>query len=95
MTWEVSAGRLTAARRLGQAGGSRSYLETGNREETTMHPALQHDLMQARHDDMLRAAGRRRLAAHAATARRARRDDTAAAPRRRVLRLVWRLQWGA
>jgi hypothetical protein len=69
--------------------------ETGNREETTMHPATQY-LMQARHHDRLRSAARQRLAAHVKAAqvqaaRRARRDGAAVAPGLRVLQLVRRL----
>ncbi len=61
-----------------------------------MHPALQHDLMQARQHDLLRSAAQQRLAAQTRaaqvkTARLARRDDAAGGPRRRVLQLVWRL----
>jgi hypothetical protein len=64
---------------------------TGNREETTMHSALQHDLMQARHRDLMRSAEQQRLAAHVKAARRARRDDAVTRPGRRVRRLAWRL----
>jgi hypothetical protein len=58
-----------------------------------MHPAIQYELMQARHHDLMRSAARDRLAAQAKAARvqAARRDNGTVAPRRRVLRLVWRL----
>ena len=56
-----------------------------------MHPAIKHELMQARQHDLLRSAARQRLAAHAKAARRARDNGAADAPRRRVLRLVRRL----
>ena len=56
-----------------------------------MHPALQYDMTQAIHRDMLRSAARQRVAAQARAARQPRRDRTAAAPRRHVLHLVWRL----
>lgn len=66
--------------------------EAGNRKETTMHPALHRELMQARNRDLERSVAQRRLVAEAETARRARQDDTDVVPtRRRALRLVLRL----
>jgi hypothetical protein len=61
-----------------------------NRQEATMHPTVQYNLMQARHHDMMQAAAQKRLAAQAGAARRAHRDSAEAPPRRRMLRLVWR-----
>jgi hypothetical protein len=56
-----------------------------------MHPALQHDLMQARQRDLLRSAAQQRLAVQARAARLPRRGRKAAAPRWRLPRLAWRL----
>lgn len=56
-----------------------------------MHPAIHHDLMQARNRDLDRAVAQRRLVAQAEAARRAGRDGTAVGRSRRALRLVWRL----
>jgi hypothetical protein len=61
-----------------------------------MHSALQYELMQARHHDLMRSAAQHRLAAQvkaakAQTSGPARRNDTVAAPGRRVLQRIWRL----
>jgi hypothetical protein len=61
-----------------------------------MHPALNYEVMQARHHDLMRSAAQQRLAAQvkaakAQTARRTRRGEAAATPVRRALQLIWRL----
>ena len=83
--------RVTDRRLAGLASWRQPAIPGRERQETTMHPALQHDLIQARQHDLLRSAAQQRPAAQARTARLPRRGRTPAAPRRRMLHLVWRL----